>query len=622
MFDRNKKKERVFDVLSHVAREQPDHPALQSVSSSSFAYKDLLKQIDLLSHRLKEHGFSKTDRLALVFPQGPEMAVACLFGLSNFCIAPLNPAYTEKEFVFYFNDIEPEALITLKGFESCAVKVARDMNLKIFSLFWDSNRRVFDLESEGGGKKILKEKDKGSPLPQDTALVMHTSGTTSRPKLVPLSQRNITVSALNTVKTLQLTSADRCLNLMPVFHIHGLVVTLSCIFGGGTVINTPSFDGESFFDWLDKLGPTWYTGAPTMHQEILRIAPEKKEILNRVDIKKIRSSSSPLPAEVLEGLEETFQAVVAESYGMTEAALQITSNQLPPGKRKPGSAGQADGVELAVINENGDFLKQGEIGEIVIKGENVSSGYENNEEANKESFWNGWFRTGDLGYLDKDDFLFIKGRLKEMINRGGENISPREIDEAMLKHSGIEQAVAFSMPHKTLGEEVGAAVVLKKDVEITEKEIRNFLKSEIAEFKIPKKYFFVSEIPKGPSGKLKRINLYDQLKKESLLQSLEPRERRNIVSRCLKIAICLENKNENIQEYQENVVKAYKKAFDLFIDLDTRNSEVSQDLARQSIDMLDSVMKVKRTDKKERIDRWQEVFKDRPEFLEEGILKA
>ncbi|MCD4694441.1 non-ribosomal peptide synthetase [bacterium] len=516
---KNKKKtiykDSVFSLFKFLSQKNKNKLALQSVFGLNLSFKGLFEQLDVLIGKLHSFGIKKNNRIVIVLPQGVEMTMACLLGLSCACIAPLNPIYKKKEFDFYFSDIKPSLLITLRGFDSEALKVAQEKNIPIARIFLKGFG--FDLELPQN-KEVSTERD--LPGLDDISLVLHTSGTTSNPKLVPLIQKNIIFSANNTIDSLELGEDDRCLDLMPIFHIHGLVVTLSALFSGGSVISAPKFEKNKFFNWLDEFKPTWYTGVPTVHQVIIKESRENKEILEKNKIKKIRSSSAPLSPEILSSLEGIFNCPVLESYGMTEAALQITSNQLPPGKRKPGSAGKANNLELAIIDEEDNFLEKNKLGEIIIKGENVMSGYENNLKANKESFINGWLRTGDLGYLDKDDFLFIKGRAKEMVNRGGEKIFLREIDEALLRNNKIEQGVGFIAPHPSLGEEIFAAVILKSGRKVTERDIKEKLRKKISDFKIPKRIIFVSDIPKGPSGKLKRIDLYNQLKRKGYFDNI------------------------------------------------------------------------------------------------------
>jgi acyl-CoA synthetase (AMP-forming)/AMP-acid ligase II len=343
-------------------------------------------------------------------------------------------------------------------------------------------------------------------------MVLHTSGTTSRPKIVPLSQRNLAISAGNIRDHLQLTVEDRCLNVMPLFHIHGLVAAvLASLDAGASVACSPGFDAFRFFEWIDQLEPTWFTAVPTMHQLILSRARGKEDVIKRHPLRFMRSSSASLPPAVMADMEALFGAPMIEAYGMTEASHQMASNPLPPEARKPGSVGRGSRVEIAIMNDAGVLLAKGETGEVVIAGRNVTAGYESNPEANAGAFTNGWFRTGDQGYLDEDDYLFLTGRLKEIINRGGEKISPREIDEVLLEHDAVEQAVAFAVPHARLGEDVAVAVVLADGAELNERDVRAYVASRLADFKVPRTVVFVDEIPKGPTGKLQRIGLAEQL---------------------------------------------------------------------------------------------------------------
>jgi acyl-CoA synthetase (AMP-forming)/AMP-acid ligase II len=346
----------------------------------------------------------------------------------------------------------------------------------------------------------------------DTALLLHTSGTTSRPKLVPLRHSNLQASARNIGTTLRLTDSDCCLNIMPLFHIHGLVAAvLSSLRVGGSVFCSPGFNALQFFHWLTEAKPSWYTAVPTMHQAILARAARNAGAVARSALRFIRSSSASLPAQVMAELESTFRCPVIESYGMTEAAHQMTSNQLPPGERKPGSVGVAAGPEVAVMSADGELLPAGAAGEVVIRGENVTSGYEQNPEANLAAFAHGWFHTGDQGMIDADGYLRLTGRLKEIINCGGEKVSPLEVDEVLMEHAAVAQVVTFAVPHETRGEEVAAAIVLREGASATEREIRDFAGSRLAPFKVPRRVLFLNEIPKGATGKLQRIGLAAKL---------------------------------------------------------------------------------------------------------------
>jgi acyl-CoA synthetase (AMP-forming)/AMP-acid ligase II len=299
---------------------------------------------------------------------------------------------------------------------------------------------------------------------------------------------------------------------MPLFHIHGLVApVLASLASGACVVCTPGFNALKFFSWLDQVEPTWYSAVPTMHQAIIQRAGRNTESVARSRLRFIRSSSSSLPPQVFHELEQTFGVPVVEAYAMTEASHQMTCNQLPPGQRKPGTVGPAAGPEVAVMDDYGNLLSAGAVGEIVIRGPNVTPGYENNPDANAKSFTNGWFRTGDQGSMDQDGFVTLTGRLKEIINRGGEKISPKEVDEVLMDHPAVQQVVTFAVPHEKLGEEVAAAVVLREGAAATPAEIKEFAAERLADFKVPRTVLLMDEIPKGPTGKLRRIGLAEQL---------------------------------------------------------------------------------------------------------------
>ena len=346
----------------------------------------------------------------------------------------------------------------------------------------------------------------------DIALILHTSGTTSRPKIVPLTHKNVCASARNISATLALRQEDRELHVMPMFHIHGLIAgVLAPMAVGSQIFCTPGFNALKFFAWMKECKPTWFTAVPTMHQAILSRAAGNTDVIRSNPLRFLRSSSSSMPTKVIEELEKVFNAPLIESYGMTEASHQMASNPLPPAKRIPGSVGVAAGPEIAIMDSDGKMLPPGAIGEVVIRGENVTLGYENNPKANADAFTNGWFRTGDQGSLSSDGYLTLTGRLKEIINRGGEKISPLEVDEVLMHHPAVMQVVTFAMPHEKLGEDVAAAVVLREGQRLTERELRDFASTRLADFKVPRKILFMAEIPKGATGKLQRIGLAAKL---------------------------------------------------------------------------------------------------------------
>ncbi len=506
----------LYKLVARQARQHPDRPALTSLSGPAMTYQGLLAHIQRTVTALNARGISRGDRVALVLPQGPDLAAAFLAIAAGATCAPLNPGYRREEFEFYLTDVRAKALIVAAGSDSPAVAAAAAAGVNVIALEpseSDEPAGSFSLRGPDGGRGPGAGPARAAfAEPADIAMVLHTSGTTSRPKIVPLSGANVCASAHHIAHTLALTPDDRCLNIMPLFHIHGLMGAVSAsIAAGAEIVCTPGFDAMRFFSWLRDYEPTWYTAVPTMHQAILGRALRNRDIVEKSQLRLIRSSSASLPPQVMAELESLFNAPVIESYGMTEAAHQMASNPLPPAARKPGSVGPAAGPEIAVMDQPGNLLETGAIGEIVIRGPNVTDGYENNPGANAEAFTNGWFRTGDQGFLDRDNYLTITGRLKEIINRGGEKISPREVDEVLLDHPGVQQAVTFALPHPKLGEEVAAAVVLREGHETGERELRSFVAERLADFKVPRKIIFRDQIPKGPTGKLQRIGLAEKL---------------------------------------------------------------------------------------------------------------
>ena len=447
----------------------------------------------------------------MVLPNGPEMAAAFLAVACGATTAPLNPAYRGDEFDFYLSDLNAKALMIQQGMDSPARAVAAQRGIPVIELVpGEGAAGDFGLVAPAGmvGPAALP----GMAAAEDVALVLHTSGTTSRPKIVPLRQVNITASAAHIGHFLELSPGDCCMNIMPLFHIHGLIAAvLSSVAAGGSVSCTPGFNAFKFFAWYDEVRPSWYTAVPTMHQALLPLAGRNAEIIGRGRLRLIRSSSASLPPQVMTALEEVFHVPVIESYGMTEAAHQMASNPLPPRAHFAGSVGVAAGPEVAIMDDDGRLLPSGGLGEIVIRGRNVTAGYEANPEANAKAFTNGWFRTGDQGTIDADGYLRLTGRLKEIINRGGEKVSPLEVDEVLMDHPAVAQVVTFAMPHSKLGEEVAAAVVLREGAALDEAGLRAFAGERLAPFKVPRRIVFLGEIPKGATGKLQRIGLAEKL---------------------------------------------------------------------------------------------------------------
>ena len=406
--------------------------------------------------------------------------------------------------------MKAKAIIVETGYDGPARRVAKRFDMIVIELTENNPAGSFTLSTTatGSAADTVPESD-------DVALILHTSGTTSRPKIVPLLQSNVAASAVNVRDSLALTKDDCCLNVMPLFHIHGLIAAVSGSLAAGASIScAPGFDALKFYSWLEEVDPSWYTAVPTMHQAILARAPRNAAIIENARLRFLRSSSSSLPGPVMTQLAETFGAPVVEAYGMTEAAHQMCCNPIEPGRQKPGAVGLPAGPEVRIAHEIENRLING-VGEISISGPNVTPGYEANTEANEKNFFEAegkrWFRTGDQGEFDEDGFLSLTGRLKEIINRGGEKISPLEVDGILSDHPAVGQCVTFAVPHAKLGEDVGAAVVLKEGQSATDREIRDFASQRLAAFKVPRKILILDEIPKGATGKLQRIGLAEKL---------------------------------------------------------------------------------------------------------------
>jgi acyl-CoA synthetase (AMP-forming)/AMP-acid ligase II/acetyltransferase-like isoleucine patch superfamily enzyme/acyl carrier protein len=500
----------IHELLSFRAARSPEAIALVAPGRRPLTYRRLLQQVEVTVSTLRGLRLSRNDRVVVVLPNGPDMAVAFAGVAAGATCAPLNPSYRMSEFEFYLDDLKAKALLVGAEMDSPARKVAQRRGIPILELEQVPDGDAGTFELSGAPPVPVEMVDFAAS--EDTALLLHTSGTTSRPKIVPLTQGNICASGNSVASTLELVEADRCLNVMPLFHIHGLIGALvSSLTAGASVVATPGFAPQRFFEWLDAFEPTWYTAVPTMHQAVLARASANREIIARRPLRFVRSSSAALPTRVMAELEESLGTQVIEAYGMTEASHQMTSNPLAPRARRPGSVGVSAGSDVAIMDEGGNILPVGGIGEVVIRGSAVMRGYEDDPAANARVFTNGWFRTGDQGRLDSEGYLFLTGRIKEIINRGGEKIAPKEIDEILTRHPAVSQAVTFAVAHPTLGEDVAAAVVLAQGTEVTEKDLRAFAAARLADFKVPKRVLILDEIPKGPTGKPQRIGLAERL---------------------------------------------------------------------------------------------------------------
>lgn len=481
-------------------------PAILGESGLQLSHRELQAQVAATVQALSAAGAKRGDRIAIALPPGPDSAVAFLAAAACATAAPLNPAYFEGEFAMHLRDLPARVLILPRDSDSPARAAAQALQVAVVECIALQDRCGIFAAS---GATVAAATTLGFAPPDDVALVLHTSGTTSRPKKVPLSQANLCASARNIASTMQLQADDISLGVMPLFHIHGLACLLAALGAGGSCVCVGSFDAEQFPRWLETWKPTWFSAVPTLLQALLDLA--RHHSLASSSLRVLRSSSAPLPPPLMAGLEQAFGVPVVESYGMTEAAHQMASNPLPPRLRKPGSVGVPAGPQVAILDQAGAALANGCIGEVAVMGPNVTRGYEDNPEANASAYCAGWFRTGDQGYFDPQGYLFITGRLKELINRGGEKIAPREIDEALLAHPAVRQAVAFAVAHPSLGEDIAAAVVLQADASCSEAELRAFMLDRLPGFKVPSRIILVDDVPKGPTGKIQRVGMAERL---------------------------------------------------------------------------------------------------------------
>lgn len=469
----------------------------------SVSYHTLRQQVLAMADALAGAGVRRGDRVAVALPNGLPAIVTFLAASVAGTAAPLNPHYPYEEYLFFLEDTCARALICPRVGAEEVRAAASDCKIPAFPVEMNTDGTVHLLD-------VAQKASATIPSADDVALVLHTSGSTGRPKRVPLSHHNLAISARNIANTYNLSPEDVSLCVMPQFHIHGIVAsTLATLLSGGTVVAPTNFSPLAFWRIVREHRVTWYSGVPTMHQ--LLLARARRDRPEAGTLRFIRSCSAPLTLEVIRKMEDAFHVPFVEAYGMTEATHQMSANPLPPQVSKHGSVGLPTGVRISIMDESGKHLAANQRGEVVIQGPSVFGGYENDPEANARCFVEGWFRTGDQGFLDEDGYVHLTGRIKDLIIRGGENVSPREVDEVLLRHPAVAEAVTFASPHPTLGEEVVAAVVLHEPESETDSALLKFCREHIAEFKCPKKIYIVENIPTTATGKIRRRAVADAL---------------------------------------------------------------------------------------------------------------
>jgi acyl-CoA synthetase (AMP-forming)/AMP-acid ligase II len=491
-------------VLAQAAAACPATAALELTGGATISAADLFARVMTAAAELQRHGVrggAAASRVAIVLPNGPDLSLTMLAAASVGTAVPLNPAYRREEYEAYLCIARVEFLLVDAAVGEAAIDVATTLGIRV--LHWGIDVTGLPAASPPPCPTVAAA--------DDVAVVMLTSGSTGRAKVVPLTHRNLCAGAAAVVQSVGLGPTDRVLCMWEQFHIGGIVdLLLAPLLAGGTVIAAGSFDAGRFFEQLDVARPTWFQGVPTTLRELCHHARCHGLEPAGSSLRFIRSVAAALPPALMTEVESLFGVPVIQTFGMTEAAPLITSTRLPPAIRKPGSAGTACGVDVCILDDDGRPRPAGIDGQVAIRGPNVFAGYEADPEANALAFLDGWFLTGDLGSIDADGDLFLAGRVKELINRGGEKIMPSEVDDALLAHPAVEEAATFSLPHPTLGEDVAAAVVLCSDARASVAELQQFVADRLAAFKVPRRILVLDSLPRCPVGKVRRRELTER----------------------------------------------------------------------------------------------------------------
>lgn len=497
------------DLLAAWRARAPDAPAILEPGRAPLTYGAFGRHAEETGQALRRLGVGAHDRVALIVPNGPELATAVLEVAAHAIVAPLNPHLPAGDLALALEGLRARTVIFPVGQGGEGRAIAHGHGLAVLDLvpLGDGPAGLFALHGEPRSSAAPEAR----VAPGDVAVLLHTSGTTSRPKRVPITHDQLCRVAFATATALGVTAVDRCLAVPGLFYSHGIGTLATCVMAGSSIACLEHFSASAFFQAMAACEPTWYTAIPTVHHAILAETAAHADTVARSRLRFIRSGSMACAPSLVRALEATFQAPVIEVLGMAEAASQIASNPLPPGIRKLGSVGLPNALELRIVDEVGAVVSSGTEGEIVVRGAGVMRGYDDDPEASRRAIVEGWFHTGDQGYVDADGYLFVTGRLKELINRGGAKIAPLEIEEALMRHPAVAQAVAFAVPHSRLGEDVAAAVVLRPGTTATETEIRQYAARRLADFKVPRRVFIIDTLPTGPAGKVQRIGLAQQL---------------------------------------------------------------------------------------------------------------
>jgi acyl-CoA synthetase (AMP-forming)/AMP-acid ligase II len=511
----------LLELLEAQARARESLPALLAPERPPLSYGALLCQVERTGAELAAMGLGRGSRVALALPNGPELAAAIVSTMSWSTCAPLNPAYDEDLCRYLLEKMRAAALVVGESPEPPAAHAARSLGIPIVRLLFarDEPAGTFRLSADISDDAVTVERA-GS---EDCVLMLHTSGTTAKPKLVPLTQCSQLEAFLYRAEFLRLRPEDRCLCLAPLFTASGIRRNIGpALAAGSSVVCTPGFETNEFFTWLETFRPTYYTAPPTVHRAVLGVLEHRSEALHH-SLRYVLATSASLPEPEQARLERALGVPVLQAYAMTEGG-GIAHDPLPPARRRSGSVGLAAGCEVRVLGASGKFLPAGEAGEFLVRSREVFAGYEDDPEANAAAFHDGWFRTGDLGYFDEDGYLYVVGRIKELVNRGGLKVSPTAVDAALMQHPDVAQAAAFGVPHPTLGEDLLAAIIPRADASVSEQELRDFLLQRLAGFMVPSHILIESELPKNALGKVQRAALAERFEAHRQSPFMAPRD--------------------------------------------------------------------------------------------------
>ncbi|WP_246161136.1 AMP-binding protein [Bradyrhizobium sacchari] len=493
-------------VIGRTASRFPQRAAIVSTGFAPLTYGDLQRRLDDIRGQLRVGGFDCSARIGVLMPFGPEAVLAIVAVACCSIAVPLDPRLSPVEVDLRFGMLHLNALLVPQGSDTEARQAAERRGIAIIEAVPAYGGQLgLDVPVRAADRAAID----AEPAPHSPAFILQTSGTTAQPKLIPFSHSNMLAASARLQAWFGLTHQDRCLSVSPPFYSHGLKVTVfTPLLTGGSIAVPANNAIVALDEWLDCLSPTWYSAGPALHAAMLDKVSSLADVRVAHTLRFIVSGGAPLLPDVRDGLQRVLGVPVLEHYGSSEAA-QIAANLPPPGPNRPGTCGQPPPGTLAIAGEDGRFLTAGERGEIWIRGPTVFSGYLDAPELNQAAFVGGWFRTGDIGSLDEDGFLSLHGRLGELINRGGDKISPADVESALLRHPAVAEAAAFAVRHPRLGEDVAAAIVSHPHTQTTTAEIRQFLQGELASFKIPHRVLILDQLPKGPTGKVQRRRLRD-----------------------------------------------------------------------------------------------------------------